>query len=95
MSLFEKLSEYVLETSEQIIKVIEEGTALITAPAQGNDDGAGTLPPMGAFDGEAGEGLNEFPDFDGASADFMNAESPLNGIAEGVLNDIMKNQVRV
>lgn len=84
MSLFNNIQENVIDTAEQMIKVVEEGVAILTG-AQIN-----------------GENLEETTYYGHGGADDMTIDeedlsdmkSPLDGIAESVLGDLMKNQVR-
>jgi len=89
MSVFQKLSDFVVETSEQALKVFEEGSAiLMSGDSPNNNDGS-----TGGFNGNTdaqdnSNFIDELPD------EYLENESPLNGLAENVLSDIMKNQVR-
>lgn len=83
MSLFDKLSDYVVENTEQVIKVMEEGTSVFMENFAGK--------------GSSGNGQGEYYSddegiLDDPTEDFLNMESPLNDIAENVLKDIMSNQ---
>jgi len=77
MSIFDSITDYLVETSDQIIKVVEEVTELTFKADSAEDDGGGS-------GGEFGDEMDEAEDlFD---------ESPLAGIADGVVKDIFKNQ---
>jgi hypothetical protein len=90
MSMFEKISTFVAETSEQAAKVVEEGAAILMGQDHGSSNAnEHTLKDDGAED------YGDYSDLEGLPDDFLNQESPLNGIAENVLGDIMKNQVRL
>jgi hypothetical protein len=96
--MFEKLTNFVVETSEQAVKVVEEGAAILMGLDQGNDEASSSSNGDTLRDTQTGsydtEGYEDFSDLEGLPEDFLNEESPLNGIAENVLSDIMKNQVR-
>jgi hypothetical protein len=82
-STFEKLANHVLESVEQVAARAEEGLALLMS---GNLDG-----------GDTAAGGNDGP-FDNDDVTMEMDEdmigSPLEGIADSVLSDIMSKQVR-
>lgn len=94
---FTKVANDVLEASEKISTRLEEGLSALMAGGAGEGAGGGT----GADTGTAGGGNGREEDFeilddaedigmmDGAE---MKHGSPLEGIAESVMGDIMKNQ---
>jgi len=91
MSLLDSLTEHVLETSEQIIKVFEEATNLIFSQ---NTEGEPEV--ESEVIGNLGDKATETDDIVGLEEDLgdnVDAESPLSGIAEGVLGDIFQDQV--
>lgn len=90
MSVFQKLSDFVVETSEQALKIFEEGSAiLMSGDSPNNNDGGSTGGFNGKTDAQDNSNfIDELPD------DYLESDSPLNGLAENVLSDIMKNQVR-
>ena len=81
--------------------MVEEGTALLMGNMDVNDPSNDASASANAYanapsaDMDMGDdifvGEETMDGFD--DEDMMNADSPLNGIAEGVLGDIMKNQV--
>jgi hypothetical protein len=87
MSLLNKLNDFVVETSEQAVKVVEEGTSLLFK--DGVDDG-GANNDLGNDKLHTGTIDMDEPSF---SEEDLNFESPLNGIADGVLGDILQKQV--
>jgi hypothetical protein len=95
--MFEKISNFVVETSEQAVKVVEEGTAILMGHDHGNYETSSSTEHISGDTQAANydtEDYGDFSDLEGLPDDFLNQESPLNGIAENVLGDIMRNQVR-
>uniref|UniRef100_A0A7R9ZM62 Transmembrane protein 18 n=1 Tax=Craspedostauros australis TaxID=1486917 RepID=A0A7R9ZM62_9STRA len=90
--VFTKLANFVLETSEQVVNVVEDGLAAITTGEMEQRDGASSSHASSAYGGPGGDGGGEF-EFSEDDDDVM-MESPLNGIADGVLKDIMKGQTK-
>lgn len=88
-SIFHNFMESMVETCEQMIKVIEEGTSILMGLSQGtNKEGD---KPSSSF-----ETNNDYTNDDttfGEEEDIAGMKSPLDGIAEDVLDNIMKNQV--
>ncbi len=90
MSFFNNVQENMIETAEQVIKVVEEGVAILTG---------GTL--MGNENEVVGDTQYE-PTYDQGGdddliideEDLSDMKSPLDSIADNVLGDLMKNQVR-
>ena len=77
VSIFNSLSQQIFETCDRIVKVLEEGSALIFDNNERQRE-------------SYGETTDEFdigPDED------LNPSSPLDGMAQGVLDDIMSTQV--
>ena len=83
MSIFNDIKEDVYMTAEKMIKVVEEGVSLLLGE-KAQEDSSGHDPVENVddtiFDNEWDEGNN--------------INNPLNGIADNVLGDIMRNQVR-
>lgn len=78
----------MVETSEEVIRVVEEGTSILLG-RNGQNYGE-----MTRFDGvgeAAGDGWGDFGDL--TDDQILNEPSPLNSIAEEVLGNIMMNQV--
>jgi len=94
MSLFNKLSDHVIETSEQMLRVVEEGMAIMSGNEPGSNDGETASHQTMGGGASSGIGGDPMAEFDGSQTpeDFLQAESPLNGIAEDVLQDIMASQ---
>jgi len=87
MSLFNAITDHVIETSEQMIKVVEQAHSLMfTQDVEEN-------PSAGSETFESGDGIetNVMDELE----DNMNEKSPLLGIADGVIGDIFKDQVCV
>mmetsp|Transcript_9820 Transcript_9820/g.12435 ORF Transcript_9820/g.12435 Transcript_9820/m.12435 type:complete len:244 (+) Transcript_9820:157-888(+) len=90
MSFFQSFTENLIETSEQIIRVVEEGTSILMnlASQEGKiNSGASESIPKSSFDSNS----DKFAELD-LDEDLDGMSSPLDGIAESVLGDIMKNQ---
>ena len=87
MSMLHNLKEHLIETSEQMIKVVEEGGSILLGLSGEANEGATTST------GQSSRTVDDPIDIFDDEQDIMNMNSPLNGIAEGVLGDIMKNQV--
>lgn len=81
------LKENIIETSEQMIRVMEEGSSILLG--LGGDEESETTPPTGANS----DPIDDFTMSE--EEEIANMKSPLDGIAEGVLGDIMKNQVSI
>lgn len=76
------------ETSEQMIKVVEDGAAILMGYDQGSEDESGAT-----FAHESGDTVDGMLDFSHLSEEqILNEPSPLNDIAEGLLSDIMSHQ---
>lgn len=92
-SFLNDIKESVLEASEQIIRVVEEGTSVL----MGELTTTGNKAPSGGGE-ETTTTANEYPMDDDMiisdEEDIANMKSPLDGITEGVLSDIMKNQAK-
>jgi len=88
MSLLEKLSDFVIETSEQAVKVFEEGTSLFLQGDGIEDTSSITNDHDHAYTYSDTINTDSPPSPD----DLLNFESPLNGIADGVLGDIFQKQ---
>lgn len=90
MSVLQKLSDFLVETSEQALKVVEEGSAILMSGGSphSNDD-------TGDLNRDTNTNAHDSSDFSGEiPEEYLGNDSPLNGLAEEVLSDIMKNQVR-
>ena len=84
MSILQNLQENVVETAEQMIKVVEEGVAILSGIQTSENTNEAT----------SDHDLSVDDDFTmGEEEDLANMRSPLDGITEGVLGDLMKNQV--
>ncbi|GFH57267.1 hypothetical protein CTEN210_13743 [Chaetoceros tenuissimus] len=95
MSMLQKLNNFVVETSEQALRVVEEGSALLMGTAGGNDAGENVEHAPVMQDAEQEEMIAEMlrdGDLEDLPEGLLSGESPLNGLAEGVLDDIIKNQ---
>ena len=88
MSLLKKLSDFVIETSEQAVKVFEEGTSLFLQGDGIEDTSSITNDHDHAYTYSDTINTDSPPSPD----DLLNFESPLNGIADGVLGDIFQKQ---
>lgn len=106
-SYFEKVANEILQASEHLTTRFEEGlSALWTPPPPGEDSGASQQhhQQQHAFDDEdltqdqefleslSEEELQELLQ---AQEDMMNMNSPLEGIADSVIGDIMKGSAQV
>jgi hypothetical protein len=89
-SIINNLQEKLVDVSDQIIRVMEEGTSIIMGLAQ-EDDGSNQTPPSGA-EGTFNDQMDDI-EISVDEEDLVGMKSPLDGITEGVLGDIMKNQV--
>lgn len=79
------------ETSEQMIKVVEDGAAILMGYDQGSEDESGAT-----LAHESGDTVDGMLDFSHLSEEqILNEPSPLNDIAEGLLSDIMSHQVSI
>ena len=89
MSFFGKVIDQMTETSEQMIKVVEDGAAILMGYDRGNDD-----KDVATFAHESGGNSDGTFDFSQLSEEqILNEPSPLNDIAEGLLSDLMSHQV--
>lgn len=88
-SIINNLQEKLVDVSDQIIRVMEEGTSIIMGLAQ-EDDGSNQTPPSGA-EGTFNDQMDDI-EITVDEEDLVGMKSPLDGITEGVLGDIMKNQ---
>lgn len=80
---FQRVANDVLKASEEITARMEDGiTAMLGDLSKTAGGGGGATPPP-EFDGDEGFEIEE---------EFMG--SPLNGIADSVLGDLMHNSVR-
>ena len=86
MSILQNLQENVVETAEQMIKVVEEGVAILTGTQMSENTFEDT--PTSDYDQSGDDDFTM-----GEEEDLANMRSPLDGITEGVLGDLMKNQV--
>jgi len=89
MSLLNSIYEHVIETSEQVIKVVDEATSLVFGQDTVEEPTIGRESFGNADNIEA----DVMDDWEQELEDNMNAESPLKGIADGVLGDIFKDQI--
>ena len=84
---FQRVANDVLKASEELSMVMEDGIAAMLggsgAKSSSGDHDTTTKPAAGEFDVD---------DFEVLEEELMN--SPLQGMTESVLNDLMKNQVR-
>jgi hypothetical protein len=95
-SYFAKLANEILDASEKIVDRFEEGMNILlgeggsgnkaSATTDGGSSSGGHTPPESIED--------EFEGWDGAEDD-MEDPSPLAGIAQSVMEDIMAGQVSV
>ena len=92
--MFETVNKYVTDTAEQMIKVVEEGTSILMGiQEEGGGSGGGIKQaPADEIFNDPIDDIEMTIDEEDMMGASMN--SPLDGIAEGVLDDIMKNQVR-
>ena len=92
-SFFKQLADDM----ERVAQVVEEGAKFMwgTSDDMGNDAAAASSDQDMVHDGDGG-GDAAFDDVDGGiEGEYdMNAESPLMGMADSVLSDIMSAQVR-
>lgn len=98
MSFFNSLTDHLIDTSERLIKVVEEGSTILLGGtlSQPQDNDATTTTAGQSYSAPTGASP-DMEDLDGILSDelkqeYMNMDSPLNGIADGVLGDIMRNQ---
>lgn len=96
MSIFQQLNDFVVDTSDQIMKVVAEGTSVLlqtddlsSARTTNKDNSIHDHDDQDA--GDYGD-LNVGMDMDIDPAEKF--ESPLNSIADGVLNDILQKQMK-
>ena len=82
MSIFNDIKEDVYMTADKMIKVVEEGASLLLGE-KAQEDSSGHEPT---------EKIDDI--FENGWDEHNNIDNPLNGIADSVLGDIMKNQVR-
>ena len=96
MSIFQQLNDFVVETSDQIMKVVAEGTSVILQ----TDDLSSTRTTNkdNNIHDHNNEDAGDYGDLNiGMDMDIDPAEkfeSPLNSIADGVLNDILQKQMK-
>lgn len=90
--MFETVNKYVTDTAEQMIKVVEEGTSILMGiQEEGGGSGGGIKQaPADEIFNDPIDDIEMTIDEEDMMGASMN--SPLDGIAEGVLDDIMKNQ---
>ena len=94
-SIFNSISDKVLETSEQILKTLEEAQEILfrddSMLSESNEGGGNGGSDS---DGWGGSFTNQ-EDFEmGSDQGHFDTPSPLEGIANNVMGDIMKSQVR-
>jgi len=89
MSLLNSIYEHVIETSEQMIRVVDEATSLVFGQDTVEEPTIGRESFGNADNIEA----DVMDDWEQELEDNMHAESPLKGIADGVLGDIFKDQI--
>jgi hypothetical protein len=77
------LKDKVIETSEQMIKVVEEGATILMGIATQATD-TNDIP-------ESNDSMDDL--VLGEEEDIVGMKSPLDGITEGVLGDILNKQV--
>jgi len=102
MSVFQKLSDFVVETSEQALKVVEEqgrSAILMVGGAGDSPNNTNDGSTSGGYNAAAGnmdaqDNSNFKDELVVVPDEYLENESPLNGLADNVLSDIMKNQVR-
>lgn len=82
-SLFTKITNEVLDTAERVINVVEEGVNVLMAGDLSESAGK-DVPPTGP-------GAEEEV-FMSKEEDMLMGGSPLEGIAEGVIGDLMRSQ---
>lgn len=88
MSFFGKVIDHMTETSEQMIKVVEDGAAILMGYNRENDDEGGAT---FAYENEVtNDGTFDFSQL--SEDQILNEPSPLNDIAQGLLSDIMMHQ---
>lgn len=85
MSLLNSITDHVIETSEQMIKVVEQANSIMFGQdmAENLNSGSGTFERSAGIETDVMDELG----------DSVNAESPLLGIADGVMGDIFKDQI--
>ena len=90
---FSQFANEVLGSAEKISNRLEEGlNAILTGDISAESkEPQGERPSMG---GEADEDFGDEEEFDWSQVD-MDSESPLSGIAESVVGDIMQGQVSI
>ena len=86
-TFFHNLKESMIETCDQMIRVVEEATSILMGFASQENDESEQQSPTGGSDDLIHDIL--FDEDEGID----DMKSPLDGITEGVLGDIMKNQV--
>ena len=87
-SYFTKLANDILDASEKLTIRVEEGLNVLWNELEGNNGGATTR----AAEQQQGATIeSEFEDLD--QEEGMDESSPLEGIAESVMGDIMASQV--
>ena len=89
-AFFRNLKESMIDSCEQMIRVFEEGTSILLGLAQNKTEDDSTFPDESFTD--------DLPMHDdslviGEDEAVDNMKSPLDGITEDVLSDIMSNQV--
>lgn len=87
MPFFDNIQESMIGTAEQMLKVMEEGVSILSGTQMNVDDGTKEDTSSPIFD-HGGDDL-----VIGDEEDVGDMKSPLDGITEGVLGDLMKNQV--
>mmetsp|Transcript_23475 Transcript_23475/g.32924 ORF Transcript_23475/g.32924 Transcript_23475/m.32924 type:complete len:275 (+) Transcript_23475:55-879(+) len=97
-SLFERVSNEILETADRAARVIDEGISIMSGNAANTDSSSGGGASENTMGGQPGVGGggdfymsgDEDMDMD-EIAEMMGESSPLQGIAEGVIGDLMAN----
>eukprot|EP00559_Dactyliosolen_fragilissimus_P000388 CAMPEP_0184873604 /NCGR_PEP_ID=MMETSP0580-20130426/41938_1 /TAXON_ID=1118495 /ORGANISM="Dactyliosolen fragilissimus" /LENGTH=115 /DNA_ID=CAMNT_0027376531 /DNA_START=46 /DNA_END=390 /DNA_ORIENTATION=+ len=94
-SLLTSLSENAVETSERIIKVFEEGASILFGDDHSdhtdNHDNNKHYNNDYTHD-HNNNNDNHNHDNNQSEEDYLNMPSPLNGIADNVIQDLMKSQ---
>lgn len=91
---FTKVANDVLDATEKLSVRMEEGiNAIMTGSLLGDDSSSGSGASDGGFPASAPSLSNDADTDDAAFSEEDLMSSPLDGIAESVLSDIMKNQV--
>ena len=94
-SYFTKLTNEILDASEKLTDRFEEGFNILWGELSqdGSSSGSGASTPQAETTNDEFEGWGD--DSQEHEAEVMDESSPLAGIAESVMGDIMAAQVRV